>query len=585
MAVAGDGCLLLEKLASGPACADGSAQAPPESDWGAARLTKRAFLALAGLAAAFLATAATATSAAAATEPAGVAAAKIDPALGTLLAAAGTQPVRVVYVLRDPPPRGAGDERRDLDRVRAALATDRQAVADLLARLGQQVVYASPFTGMIVAAADGQGVAAAAADPRVVAVYPEGTHRPRLNVSKQVTQATIVHARGVRGAGARVAVVEDGTIDAHPALPADRRILCTPGGAGVSDHKTEVAGVIQSGDPSFTGMAPQATLIDAIAAEPRDAAFMAATDCAVAQGAVAVNMSFGSDTDGRWDAFADYVDRLVYRTGVTVVVAVSNQCGERMGSPEIAFNDISVGAFSDRNTLALADDRQTCDPELGLNFSAYRDPPSLHGDRQQPDVVAPGDLIHTTSLKGSFEDMSGTSFAAPHVTGEVALLQSRAGFSLAHQAERVRAIIMASARHNLEGAARLSDRDGAGGIRLAAADSVLRAGNSWWFSTPGAWRGFPHVQTFRAQAGQSVRVALVWAHKPGGGHATVSTDLNLWVLDPAGRVVAGSASLDNNFEIAAFVANVTGAYTIRVNNARPSAGTEHVGLAVSLTDQ
>ena len=112
-------------------------------------------------------------------------------------------------------------------------------------------------------------------------------------------------------------------------------------------------------------------------------------------------MSFGADTDGEFDAFAEYVDRVVYNTGVAVVVAVSNDCTLRMGSPEIAYNDISVGAFSDRNTTTLGDDRQTCDPIIEFPFSAFRDPPSLNHDREQPDVVAPGDLITTTWPKAA----------------------------------------------------------------------------------------------------------------------------------------------------------------------------------------
>jgi len=55
-------------------------------------------------------------------------------------------------------------------------------------------------------------------------------------------------------------------------------------------------------------------------------------------------MSFGSETNGVFDAFARYVDQAVYNTGRTISVAGPNFCSSQMG-PEIAFNVLVVGAF------------------------------------------------------------------------------------------------------------------------------------------------------------------------------------------------------------------------------------------------
>ncbi|MGH8655880.1 MAG: PPC domain-containing protein [Gammaproteobacteria bacterium] len=145
---------------------------------------------------------------------------------------------------------------------------------------------------------------------------------------------------------------------------------------------------------------------------------------------------------------------------------------------------------------------------------------------------------------------------------------------------------MASARHNIEGASRLSDKDGAGGILLAAADRVLLNSQSFWFTKPGGAAGFPHNQSFTASAGQKVRVVIVWSHKTPLGNAMTepTTDLDLTILRPRGGAVGSSTSFDNNYEIVEFTAPVTGAYTARITNIRASVGMEFIGLAVSRTD-
>lgn len=514
---------------------------------------------------------------------------KLGTSLAGALAKRTADPLRVIYFV-DAAPADVGGEMtaparasglaRMKGEVRAASIDAERGIR----ATGNIVVASSDYAGAIVAVGNAASVAAAAALPGVTSAYLESTHRPRLGISKRVTQSKLVQARGINGAGTRIAIVDVGRIDDHPSFMPGRRLICRPGvPMEVNEHKTVTAGVILSADPVRTGVAPGTLLIDANAADFSEAELMAATDCAIDRGAIAINMSFGADTDGAFDAFAEYVDRVVYRTGVAIVTAVSNDCSLRMGSPEIAYNDISVGGFADRNTAFLGDDRHGCDPVVAVPFSAFRDPPSRNGDREQPDLLAPADGIETTFLEGFFGEASGTSLAAPQVTGGIALLEGRVRASLAGQAERIRATLMASARHNIEGSSRLSDRDGSGGVRFAAADAILRDGLSWWLAASGGAAGFPYTRSFSASAGQRVRVALVWAHKPGRGNATVSTDLDLWVRAPSGIVAGVSQSKDNNFELVEFRAPTSGTYSLAVLNRRPSPGREHMGIAVSRT--
>jgi subtilisin family serine protease len=510
---------------------------------------------------------------------------KLETELADRAAKGEPGPIRVVYSLQGAPadPLRGDDVTSEayearVAAIRAQVAAIQQPLVDQIRASGQQVVYRAEHAPFVVATDTVAGIKAAEARSDVQRVYLERIHHPRLDTSRVVVQASIVNSRGFTGVGERVAVVEAGRIGPHPNLPGVHRILCRGfASSSVSGHKTNVAGVIQSTNSLFRGMAPAITIVDAIGANFSDGEMMAATDCAIAQGATAINMSFGSETNGVFDAFARFVDKTAHNTGRTIAVAISNFCANRMGSPEIAFNVLAVGAFGDNDTTGFGDDIPPCTG--AVFFSAFRDPLSPHSDREEPDVVAPGHLINTTLPGGGFGAVNGTSFAAPHMTGGVGLLRDRLS-ALHTQTERVRAIVMASARHNLEGASRLSERDGAGGIMLAAADRVLINGQSWFFTRPGGTTGFPIVQTFGATAGQTVRVVTAWSHKSTTG-TQPTTDLDLRVLRPGGTTVGTSASFDNSSEIVQFVAPVTGTYTARITNFRSSAGTEFIGLAVS----
>jgi subtilisin family serine protease len=467
--------------------------------------------------------------------------------------------------------------------IRAQVAAIVKPLVDQLRARGERVIYQAEYAPMVVASVRPSTIRAMEARSNVERIYLERVHSPDLNISKVVVQATTVNNRGITGHGERVGIVEMGQIGAHPNLPAAQRILCGPP-EPVSGHKTQVAGVIQSNHPANTGVASGIIIVDGIAADFSDGELMRATDCVIGKGASAVNMSFGTPTGGQFDAFARFVDMTVYKSRRTIVKSAGNDCTRPVTSPAIAFNALVVGAFSDRNTTSFGDDVDNC-TLLGV-ASAFLDPISPNNDREEPDVVAPGHLILTTAAGGLFVNSTGTSFAAPHVTGGVGLLTQRLPAAHKTQPERVRAIMMASARHNIEGASRLSEQDGAGAIMLAAADRVLQNKQSFFFTDPGGIAGFPINQEFSAKKGERVRVAIAWAHKsPGGDKLTQpTTDLDLTVLDPGGVVLATSASFDNNYEIVEFIAPLTGIYRARITNFRASPGDEFIGLAVSRTN-
>jgi subtilisin family serine protease len=99
--------------------------------------------------------------------------------------------------------------------------------------------------------------------------------------------------------------------------------------------------------------------------------------------------------------------------GVFVVVAAGNE-GPLCGSvqyPMATFDEVfSVGAINEYGELAL--------------FSSLGPVDSDGSDRTKPDLVAPGDGILSAFPNDTYSVQSGTSMAAPHIAGVVALMWS-----------------------------------------------------------------------------------------------------------------------------------------------------------------
>jgi hypothetical protein len=184
-------------------------------------------------------------------------------------------------------------------------------------------------------------------------------------------------------------------------------------------HGTYVAGIVAADGDNVKGVAPKAMLMafkvlnrsgsglqsDVIAGIERamdpndDNNFSDKVDIA--------NMSLGGPGHPD-DAVSTAVDNAV-KLGITFCIAAGNDPRFRtIGSPGTARLALTVGASDKSDKMA--------------DVSSKGPNARIHSIK--PEVVAPGINIRSLSLNGTFLNASGTSAAAPHVTGVCALLKA-----------------------------------------------------------------------------------------------------------------------------------------------------------------
>ncbi len=226
------------------------------------------------------------------------------------------------------------------------------------------------------------------------------------------------HANSSTGKGAIVAIIDTGVQRSHPDLQGGRLLqgydfVQNDGdpqdGDGHGSHVLGIVGASEGNAVGVSSVAPGARLLPVRVLDDNGSGFISdvakGIDYAVAQGAQVINLSLGSEIPLLGAIGGDEYDGAIRRAlaaGRVVVASSGNNGTPACEQPAASEGLICVGAVNDNG--------------VKTSFSSFG--PGLA-------ITAPGSNVLSTYTGSGYERVSGTSQAAPHVSGVAALLVAK----------------------------------------------------------------------------------------------------------------------------------------------------------------
>ena len=381
--------------------------------------------------------------------------------------------------LGEPPEQVLQREREEIDPlqgrddqllIRNRIAAAARALEAIVPKGERDAARIDPLHRFVAAHLTAGELRTVAAQHRELKVYAVWRSAPKAKLTARSARAVKADAAlasfGANGAGVTWAVLDTGVRADHPHFAANANILevwdCTQRGAPVrmkaprdpDGHGTHVAGIIAGAAPrgwkgGQRGIAPQTKLMVYKVLDDQgrgeDASIIKALDHIAEQNenhseGLAIhglNLSLGGPFDATvygcgFSPICVELRRL-WRAGVVVVTACGNEGQVAIDTPEGAYDLYATMSIGDPANLedCIAVGSVNADKPHLYGISAFSSRGPTADGRAKPDVVAPGERISSCNSRfrsaksdDLYYEVSGTSMAAPHVSGLLAAFLS-----------------------------------------------------------------------------------------------------------------------------------------------------------------
>ena len=295
-----------------------------------------------------------------------------------------------------------------------------------------------------------------------------------------------------------------------------------------------------------------------------------------------INASIGADDDslnGIYGKCSKDIDRYIKDYFFTFVGAAGNDTSSnptyRVNPMGIGYNIISVG-----NSGSTSDDRH--------NTSCYVERTSYNGSK--PNIMAPG------SVDTLFDDDTGTSYAAPQVTGCIALLMEEFPYLIGYP-ELITSIVTSSASpmsstynnddsiENKYDASGLHNQIGSGLLNYEKMREAAETCLDIFVPSNSSPEEVVDYIEFDANANQRIRASLSWL--ANGTDTNNFTNYDLYLHKKNGSTYKLMKYIDgttNNVEFLDFDVQLSGTYRLSVKQNEINVTGDYLGLSYVLID-
>jgi subtilisin family serine protease len=237
-----------------------------------------------------------------------------------------------------------------------------------------------------------------------------------------------------------VAVIDSGS-GPHPDLNIVGGVNCSTGrryddGNGHGTHVAGTIGALGSNGTGVVGVAPGIPIYSVRVLNNAGSGSWSSVACGIdwvtanasAKNIKVANMSLGgggSDDGDCGNSNGDALHKAIcgsVAAGVTYVVAAGNSNTNLAGSVPAAYNEVlTVTALADFNGQPGGGAAATCRADVDETSADFSNFTTAGSPDESHTIAAPGVCILSTWKGGGYNTISGTSMAAPHVTGTAAL--------------------------------------------------------------------------------------------------------------------------------------------------------------------